>query len=154
MWRRVEQHGVVGVRTRVGVEGGSWVGWVSRLRKQGAGILALQRRHPLETCEHNGAKLLYSVPVYLPHSWNSFILISRRCHYLPCEGQGGPVRQARSPLRLPPPGCRDQPDLEDQKDSTRVRRHQHSNLHQAERRNTNLSDLTGRSSAGLFSSWR
>lgn len=36
---------------------------------------------------------------------------ARRGHYLPCEGQGGPVHQAHNPLRLLPPGCRDQPDL-------------------------------------------
>lgn len=39
------------------------------------------------------------------------IVIAHRCHYLPCEGQGGPDRQAHSPLKLLPPGCRDQPDL-------------------------------------------
>ena len=40
-----------------------------------------------------------------------YIFMTHRCHYLPCEGQGGPVRQGHSPLKLLPPGCRDQPDL-------------------------------------------
>lgn len=47
--RWVEQHGRVGVRTRVGVEGGSWVGGVARLGEQGAGVVTLERRHALET---------------------------------------------------------------------------------------------------------
>lgn len=51
VWRRVEQHGVVGVGSRVGVKGRSWVRGVSWLGKQGARILTLQRRHSLETCE-------------------------------------------------------------------------------------------------------
>lgn len=39
------------------------------------------------------------------------IFIAHRCDYLPCEAQGGPVHQAHSPLKLLPPGYRDQPDL-------------------------------------------
>lgn len=49
VWWRVEQHGGMGVWTRVGVEGGSWVGRVAWLGQQGTGVVTLQRRHPLET---------------------------------------------------------------------------------------------------------
>lgn len=75
--------------------------------------------------------------------------------YLLLGGRGGLVRQVRNPQELLPLGCRDHPDLSGAKIST-------TSVHSQKRRtanagwlgNTNLNDLTGRSWAERFSSWR